>query len=173
MVMLFLLAASAWSCKSQKQTGDSASIISEKTKELAQKVRNDNLISSERIGRDSQSSPSYQKAEQLKEQASLSELRLLTDDENAVLSGVAFEGLSEREYDEIDEVLVKFIERDDRVSVVTGDILRDIPLLQYAFENVLGYSVNDPMQKPEKAKQISPELERIIRSKLYSGPPKE
>ncbi|MCA1762338.1 MAG: hypothetical protein ABR574_09335 [Cryomorphaceae bacterium] len=172
-LILFLLAGAGWSCSSQKQSGKSDPAISPNTSELAQRIKRDNFISSENIGRDSQSSPAYKNAKQLKDAASLGELRLLTDDDNAVLSAVAFEGLFERGYDQIDEVLVKYIERDESVQVISGDVLREISLLHYAFEKVMGYRVNDPSLKPEASKQISPNLEQIIRSKLYAGPPKQ
>lgn len=171
--VLFLLVATNWSCKSQKQALESEPTISARTVELAERIKRDNVISSELIGRDSQSSPAYTNAQQLKDSASVVELRLLTDDDNPNLSAVAFGGLFEKDYDQIDEVLVKYIERDDQVKVIKGDVFLEMPLLEYAFENVMGYELKNPNKKPDISKQIAPELERMIRSKLYSGPPKE
>ncbi|HKL03115.1 MAG TPA: hypothetical protein VJ911_05545 [Cryomorphaceae bacterium] len=168
--VIFILLNFGWSCSSQKQALEGTTTMSAKTHELAERIKRDNIVSSEHIGRDSQPSPAFQNAEKLKAVASIEELRLLTDDENAALSAIAFEGLFEKDYNGIDEVLVKYVERDDEVQVISGDLFREIPLLEYAFENVMGYDVENPIQKPEPSKQISPELEQMIRAKLYSGP---
>jgi hypothetical protein len=70
-----------------------------------------------------------------------SELIALLQHDHVVLMLTAFEGLHRRKHPETYAAFTAIMPRNEKVSYIQGDIYTPMPVLEYAYTHVLGYTM--------------------------------
>ena len=132
-------------------------MLSDEVEELASEIAKDNYIGTETVGRMPQMDPAYARRLKLMGIATDDELLTLTGNPNAVVSLVAFEGLYNRENETVPAIFDGFLERSESIRYLKGDVMMEIPLLEYAYVYVMNYQIPDE-EPPSEVEVADPKF---------------
>jgi len=121
-----------------------ASVLQPATAEMVNLLDEDDFVGTERVAREPTVSGAYVNRMALMENASEAELLALMNHPEGEVVATAFEGLAMQQYNELKQVLLDLSEREIRVSYLAGDVLRTLPVLEYAYVYVLKYDFENP-----------------------------
>ncbi len=131
--------------------------LSKSTQALADAVAKDNFIGTEFMGRMPEPSPSYQRRMKLMSEPSEEELLELTGYPNAVVNCVAFEALYDQNNKVVPELFKAFMERENKIQYIQGDISKEIPMLEYIYTYVMKYTLTGETL-PEQLEASKPKV---------------
>lgn len=128
-------------------------LLSDEVKILASEIANDNYIGTESVSRKPGMDPAYARRHKLMRIATDSELLALTGDPNAVVSLIAFEGLYKRGNSTVPSIFEGYQKRSESINYLQGDMMMEIPLLEYAYVYVMNYQM--PNEEPPSEVEFS------------------
>ena len=143
---VLLLVFTTLSCRQKVDLSESEKkplMLSTEVEELAAEIAIDNYIGTETVGRMPDMDPAYARRLKLMRIATVDELLTLTGNPNAVVSLVAFEGLYNRDNPTVPSIFEGFIKRGESIRYLKGDVMMEIPLLEYAYVYVMNYKIPD------------------------------
>jgi hypothetical protein len=158
------------SCKSKKELEQTSAGLSAQTEKLVAEIEADNYIGTRYMARIQTESPAWARRQQLMNDASDNELILLATHANAVVMLTAFEGLHRRKHSEAKNIFTRLTYNNEKVSYIKGDIYSSMPVLEYAFVYVLGYTIPGEEQPymditPEKYLDLTPvEVREVMKN---------
>ncbi len=132
-------------------------MLSDEVEKLASEIAKDNYIGTETVGRMPEMDPAYARRLKLMRIATDDELLTLTGNPNAVVSLVAFEGLYNRENETVPAIFDGFLERSESIRYLKGDVMMEIPLLEYAYVYVMNYQIPDE-EPPSEVEVADPKI---------------
>lgn len=140
--LFFILLLLTIQCKTGKQAFD-AEKLSSPVRELVATVEKNGFIGTEQIGRPGETSEAYQTRMALLEAATDTELIILTEHPDGEVAATAFQGLVNRDYNELKEVLLDFTKGERSLNYIQGDMFMEMSLLEFAYLYVLEYDLDD------------------------------
>lgn len=123
------------------ESGKNPMKLSKKVEELSRQIALDNYIGTEFIARKQEVDSAYLRRQELMDIGTDDELLALTGDPNPVVSLTAFQGLYNRENPVVPTIFNGYKSRTDRIRFVQGDIMMDMPMLEYAYTHVMHYVI--------------------------------
>ncbi len=131
--------------------------------ELVKAIAEDNFVGTETVGKGGGESPAFERRQKLMATATTSQLDSLVNNENIVVSLVAFEGLASRGDESVTEK-IKIYLNNQRVEIIQGDIAHQVSALEYAYVEVLGYSMKNVTLVPnhEPLFQLSEDTRHVV-----------
>jgi len=169
--LLFIVFIALISCKAKEAVQVDLAGVRPEIEALVNEIKADNFIGTDQIGRMPGTSQAYARRMELIQKASNEELVLLTDDDNAAVSLTAMEGLYKRSYEKLPEIMAKYVERDDYIHYLKGDISMPMPALEYAYTYVFhkpmpGETLPEEAEEPYTRFQLPETLESTIVEKI-------
>lgn len=144
-------------CKSESKVVDADKNViklSDKVEDLRRQIAHDNYMGTEFIARKQQVDSAYLRKQELMHIATDDELIDLTGDPSAVVSLTAFQGLYNRGKSVVPIIFNGYKSRIDRIRFLKGDLLMEMPMLEYAYVHILNYQMSDDEfhdENPENA----------------------
>ena len=117
--------------------------LSEKVENLRKQIALDNYLGTEFIARQQEVDSAYLRKQELMLIATDDELLALTGDPNPVVSLTAFQGLYNRSNAIVPTIFKGYKNRTDRIRFLRGDLMMDIPMLEYAYVYIMHYEIPD------------------------------
>ena|SRR5690554_1071440 len=145
-VMGSLILIGFTACKSEFKAVDAdrkGIVLSKEVKELREQIAHDNYMGTVYIARKPEVDSAYLRKQTLIKIATDDELIDLTGDPNPVVSLTAFQGLYNRAHSVVPIIFNGYKSRTDHIPFVHGDLITDMPLLQYAYVYVMEYNIPD------------------------------
>ncbi len=148
-------------CRSKKEMEQQPGSISPQIEKLAAEIEANNYIGTRYMARIQSESPAWTRRQQLMSDATSDELILLSTDPNFVVMLTAFEGLYRRQHAEVKNIFNRLTHSNEKISYIKGDIYSSMPVLEYAFIYVMGYTMPGEEQPymdilPEKYIELAP-----------------
>ena len=117
--------------------------LSEKVEKLRQQIALDNYIGTEYIARKQDVDSAYLRKQELMLIGTNEELLALTGDPNPIVSLTAFQGLYDRGNAIVPTIFNGYKGRTDRIRFVRGDLMMELPMLEYAYVYIMNYEIPD------------------------------
>ncbi len=133
--------------------------ISEHVQSLVDEIVQDSYIGTEQVARKQQTDPAYTRRLELMQIASDDELLALTGSKNPIIGLIAFEGLYNRGNSTVPVIFNGFKSRNDRIRYLRGDVMMEMPMLEYAYVYVMRYTIPD--EEPPFDEKTMPKYELL------------
>ena len=133
-------------CNSKHKLGNSdqdTNQLSNKIENLRQQIARDNYIGTERIARQQYVDSAFLRKQEFMRIASDDELIVLASDSNAIVSLTAFQGLYSRGNSVLPTIFKGYKKRTDHIRFIRGDLMMDMPMLEYAYVYIMQYEIPD------------------------------
>lgn len=141
---LFAILVVFCACKTNKKVPadvDKPIQLSSEIIELRNEIAKANYIGTEQTSRKPGMDPNFAERLKLMRIATDDELLTLSGDTSSVVALTAFEGLYKRGNKVVPDIFNGFMERSDIINYIKGDLFQTMPMLEYAYVNVLHYKI--------------------------------
>lgn len=134
------------SCNSSKKVSADVNKpieLSQEVLTLRNSIMQANYLGTEQTSRKPGMDPNFAERLKLMRIATTDELLTLSGDTNAVVALIAFEGLYKRGNKVVPVIFNGYMERSDIIHYIKGDLSERMPMLEYAYVNVMHYKIPD------------------------------
>ena len=109
--------------------------------ELSRQIALDDYIGTEMVARQQYVDSAHLRKQELIRIATDEELLDLTANPNPIVSLTAFQGLYNRGNTLVPEIFNDYKNRTDRIRFVRGDLMMDMPMLEYAYVHIMHFEI--------------------------------